>query len=182
MDRHSLIAGFVILPIVSSVMSGPVINAGWVYPGSHEECTDFKHERMTQCLRRGLIPNKITGECVQVNSQANCNEGERSVLHMNSKCLTTKCVKNEDNIKCYDGTLPFKGQCYDLDKEIGCNIMTQEVDPYPKNHKYRLLVDFYGEGVTCGCNNEYGFILHDGECHSDGSLAACEKPNQQLVW
>ena len=222
MDRHSLIAVSVILPIVITVMSGPVIKSGWVfypktvvitkmrnsfsmhehlaqpfdgilkqnsetrrlvfYPSSNEDCTWFRRERMTQCLLRGMIPNKVTGMCVQINSQGDCNAGERSVLDMSDKCLTTKCVKNGDDIKCYGGTVPFNGKCYHLDMEIGCIIVTQEFDPYPLTHKYRLLADFYGEGVTCGCNHEYGFVLHDGDCHSDGSLAACENENQQLVW
>ena len=186
MDRVTLITVSVILPICSSlVMSNPVItNPGWIYEsGSNEECTGFRHERMFQCLLRGLIPHKITGQCVEVNSQGSCNNGERNVLAMNSKCLTTKCVKNEDDdTKCYGGTLPFKGQCYDLDKEIGCDIDTQEVDLYAKTHKYRLLVDFFGAGVTCGCNNEYGFVPHNGDCHSDGSLSVCENQHQQLVW
>lgn len=185
MDRASLITVSVLLPIGSSlVMSNPVIsNAGWIYRAeSNEECTGFRQERMSQCLLRDLIPNKITGPCVEVNSQGSCNNGERSVLAMNDKCLTTKCVKNEDDTKCYGGTLPFKGECYNLDKEIGCDIATQEVDLYAKTHKYRLLVDFFGEGVSCGCNNEYGFVPHNGDCHSDGSLSVCENPHQQLVW
>lgn len=230
MDRYSLIAVSVILPIINTVMSGPVIKAGWVYypkafvitkmgntahtaginpffmykpltqpldsipkkqnaesrkvfyPRSNEDCTWFRRQRMEQCLVRDLIPNKITGKCEKINSQGDCNAGERSVLDMSGKCLTTKCAKNEDGLKCYGGTLPFKGKCYHLDMEIGCNIVTQEFDPYPKTHKYRLLADFFGEGVSCGCNHEYGFIFHDGECHSDGSSAACENENQQLVW
>ena len=163
MDRASLITVSVILPIGSSlVMSNPVIsNAGWIYRAeSNEEYTGFRQERMSQCLLRDLIPNKITGQCVEVNTQGSCKNGERSVLAMNDKCLTTKCVKNEDDTKCYGGTLPFKGECYDLNKEIGCDIATQEVDLYAKTHKYRLLVDFFGEGVSCGCNNEYGFVPH----------------------
>ena len=152
-------------------------------PRSNEDCTWFERERMTQCLRRGLIPNKVTGKCVEINSQGDCNAGERSVLDMSGKCLTTKCVKNGGDLKCYGGSIPFKGKCYYVnDMEIGCNIVTQEYDPYPKTHKYRLLADFYGKGVTCGCNHEYGFVLHDGDCHSDGSLAACKNENQQLVW
>ena len=185
MDRASLITVSILLPIGSSlVMSNPVIsNAGWIYRAeSNEECTGFRQERMSQCLLRDLIPNKITGPCVEVNTQGSCNNGERSVLAMNDKCLTTKCVKNEDDTKCYGGTLPFKGECYDLNKEIGCDIATQEVDLYAKTHKYRLLVDFFGEGVSCGCNNEYGFVPHNGDCHSDGSLSVCENPHQQLVW
>ena len=73
MDRVRFITVSVILPICSSlVMSNPVItNPGWIFEsGSNEECTAFRHERMFQCLLRGLIPNKITGQCVEVNSQA----------------------------------------------------------------------------------------------------------------
>ena len=101
MDRASLITVSVILPIGSSlVMSNPVIsNAGWIYRAeSNEECTGFRLERMSQCLLRDLIPNKITGQCVEVNNQGSCNNGERSVLAMNDKCLTTKCVKNEQAV------------------------------------------------------------------------------------
>ena len=176
MNRFRLISVSVACSLVSSV---PVM-----YPqGSEEECSEFRRERLFQCLQRDLIPNKITAECIKINSQGNCNKGERVVMHVNGRCATTKCIKNKDDSKiCFNGTFPFKGECHDLEDDISCNIVTQRIDPNPKTNKYSLQVDHFGEKVTCGCNNQLGFILHDGDCYSEGSLAACESEDQQLIW
>ena len=176
MNRFRLISVSVACSLVSSV---PVM-----YPqGSEEECSEFRTERLFQCLQRDLIPNKITAECIKINSQGNCNNGERVVMHVNGRCATTKCIKNKDDSKiCFNGTFPFKGECHVLEDDISCNIVTQMVDPNPKTNKYSLQVDHFGEKVTCGCNNQLGFILHDGDCYSEGSLAACKSEDQQLVW
>ena len=138
-----------------------------------DECQleEFR-KRIKECFKNGMVVNRETFKCLEVNSKGGCGEGERLVLREDSDCKASKCLANKDREgnPCPEGSLAYKGSCKLRDSKTACK---------DAGLGKRLQADLYGE-VSCRCAADLGYVDVDGECYHEYQRGPCNY-GKQLV-
>ena len=149
-----------------------------MYQDENEECTKVHAKAMQICLKRNQVPEYTTLKCGKLNYQNGCKLGMRRVLHVSSKCVSTKCIPNISQDKtCKNGEVPYDGGCHKIGSSKVCS---KQNDFVPKRF---LHADMFGN-VTCKCLASHGFVQFGEDCYSESSLKPCnqaESSQKQLI-
>ena len=143
------------------------------FRSSSDECMpELVKKRIKYCLNRELIVNRATFNCFKVNSQGDCNEGERLVVMKESECKVTKCVENKyrGGEPCLGGLLAYNGMCMHSGSKTACK---------DTGLGKRLHADLYGN-VTCRCAVDLDYVDVNGTCYHSYTRGPC-KAGEQIV-
>ena len=141
----------------------------------NEECTEFYAKSMKMCLKMNQVPDYVTLKCGKLNYQNGCEIGERQVIHITKKCVSTKCIANIAGDKvCRNGEVPYESECHKIGSS---NVCAKQQDLVPKRV---LEADMFGE-VKCNCLSSHSFLEFCNDCYSESSLNPCNTPGSSQM-